>query len=85
MTEHDSSEPPNDEALNEPLDADPSGDDLPAPTNADFLRMMEMYEADAAKARTAKAEAIARLSEAASDDEILADIGLDMTALRQEP
>jgi hypothetical protein len=84
MTEHDSSEPPN-EPLNEPLDADPSGDDLPAPTNPDFLRMMEMYEADAEKARAAKAEAIARLSEVASDDEIFAHIGLDMSALRQEP
>lgn len=59
--------------------------DVPQPTNPDFLRMMEMYESDAEKARAAKAEAIARLSELGSDDEILNDIGLDMSALRQEP
>lgn len=76
MTEQDANESP---------EAEESGTDVPQPTNPDFHRMMEMYESDAEKARAAKAEAIARLSQLGTDDEILNDIGLDMSALRQEP
>lgn len=62
-----------------------NGGELPEPTNPDFIRMMAIYQADADRARAEKAESIARLSELASDEEILNDIGLDMSVLRQDP
>lgn len=57
----------------------------PAPTDPEFIRMMQRYEVDAEQSRKAKAAAIERLSRLATDDEILRDIGLDMAVLRQDP
>lgn len=57
----------------------------PGPQDPDFIRAMAVLRARAERSKIDKQQALNEWSQTDTDEEILADLGLDMDALRQEP
>ncbi|GAB3917769.1 hypothetical protein GCM10011575_41800 [Microlunatus endophyticus] len=64
----------------------PYGDDPPPePQDPDFIRAMAALRAKAQRTKAAKEQALTEWSQADTDEQLLADLGLDIDELRQDP
>lgn len=65
--------------------SDPPNDDLPELQDPDLIQIRKALHAAAERARAEKAEALHEWSQEQPDEEILAEYGLDMDVLREDP
>lgn len=63
----------------------PPGEDHPEPQDPDFVQLINVLHAAAERARAAKSAALHEWSQEQTAEEILADYGLDIDALREDP
>lgn len=72
-------------STSEPPD-DPFGDDPPPELrDPDFIQALAALRAKAQRTKADKEQALTEWGQADTDEQILADLGLDMDTLRQDP